>query len=51
LCNNPILQKEKNQTRESLKSRFEQEIALIKNSWEKRRNQNLTSVRKKTHNF
>ena len=32
LCNNPILQQEKNQTREALKSKFEQEITLIKNS-------------------
>ena len=46
LCNNPVLQKEKNQTRESLKSSFEQEIALIKNSWQKRRNQNLTNIKR-----
>lgn len=46
LCNNPILQKEKNKTREDLKTRFEQEITLIKNSWEKRRNQNLTNIKR-----
>ena len=44
LCNNPILQQEKNQTREALKSKFEQEITLIKNSWKKRKNQNLTNI-------
>jgi transposase len=46
LCNNPILQQEKNQTRENLKSRFEQEINAIKNSWEKRRQQNLDNIEK-----
>ena len=46
LCNNPILQKEKNQTREALKSKFEQEITFIKNSWEKRRTQNLDNITK-----
>ena len=46
LCNNPILQKEKNQTRDNLKSRFEQEIHAIKKSWEKRRKQNLDNVEK-----
>lgn len=35
LCNNPVLQKEKDQTREYLKSRFEQEISGRKNfRWE-----------------
>ncbi|MEA1875069.1 MAG: IS1634 family transposase [Bacteroidota bacterium] len=46
LCNNPILQKEKNQTRENLKSRFEQEINAIKKSWKKRRKQNLDNIEK-----
>jgi transposase len=46
LCNNPILQKEKNQTRENLKSSFEQEINAIKKSWEKRRQQNLDNLEK-----
>jgi len=46
LCNNPILQKEKNQTRENLKSRFEQEISAIKKSWKKRRQQNLDNLEK-----
>jgi len=46
LCNNPILQKEKNETRENLKSRFEQEINEIKKSWKKRRQQNLDNLEK-----
>lgn len=46
LCNNPILQKEKNQTREDLKSRFEQEMLLIKKSWNKRHEQNLDNIKK-----
>lgn len=46
LCNNPVLQKEKNQLRENLKSRFEQEINDIKKSWEKRRKQNLDNIEK-----
>ena len=46
LCNNPILQEEKNKTREALKSRFEEEIAIIKNSWTKRRDQNLSNINK-----
>lgn len=46
LCNNPVLQKEKNQLREALKSRFEQEILLIKGSWDKRREYNLENIKK-----
>ena len=46
LCNNPILEKEKNQTRDKLKTRFEQEINAIKKSWEKRRRQNLDNIEK-----
>jgi transposase len=46
LCNNPVLQEEKNQTREALKSRFEQEVSLIKSSWDKRREQNLSNIEK-----
>ena len=46
LCNNPVLQKEKNQTREALKSRFEQEISSTKKSWDKRREQNLKNIEK-----
>ncbi|MCK5537517.1 MAG: IS1634 family transposase, partial [Bacteroidales bacterium] len=46
LCNNPVLQKEKNQVRENLKSRFEQEANSIKKSWDKRRKQNLDNVDK-----
>jgi len=46
LCNNPVLQNEKNQTREALKSRFEQEVSSIKRSWNKRREQNLENIEK-----
>ena len=46
LCNNPVLEREKNQTREALKSKFEQEIRFIKKSWDKRRNQNLDNIEK-----
>jgi transposase len=46
LCNNPVLQKEKGQSRESLKSSFEQEVSLIKGSWDKRREQNLGNIEK-----
>ncbi|MDD2387919.1 MAG: IS1634 family transposase [Bacteroidales bacterium] len=46
LCNNPILQTEKNQTREALKSRFEQEMSSIKKSWDKRHEQNLENIKK-----
>lgn len=46
LCNNPVLQNEKNQTREALKSRFEQEMLSIKRSWDKRREQNLENIKK-----
>jgi len=46
MCNNPILQKEKNQTRDNLKSRFEQEINAIKKSGKKHRKQNLDNVEK-----
>ena len=46
LSNNPILQKEKNKTRDDLKSRFEQEVSLIKRSWDKRRRCNLENVKK-----
>lgn len=44
LCNNPVLQKEKNQVREFMKSRFETELTQINNSWDKRRNQNIENV-------
>jgi len=46
LCNNPKLEKEKNRTRDNLKSRFEKEINAIKKSWEKRRKQNLDNLEK-----
>jgi len=46
LCNNPILQEEKNKTRESLKSLFEQEILSIKTSWDNRHKQNLDNINK-----
>ena len=44
LCSNPVLQAEKSQTRESLKSRFEMEIASIKQSWDNRWQQNLSNI-------
>ncbi|MCK5537309.1 MAG: IS1634 family transposase [Bacteroidales bacterium] len=43
LCSNPILEKEKGQTRESLKSRFEKGLIEIKQSWNKRRDKNITN--------
>lgn len=46
LCNNPVLQKEKGHTRETLKAMFEQEITSIKRSWDKRREQNLENIEK-----
>ncbi len=46
LCNNPVLQNEKNQTRDTLKLRFEQELASINRSWNKRREQNLANIEK-----
>jgi len=46
LCSNPVLQDEKNQTREALKSRFEQEVSSIKRSWDKRRAHNLDNIEK-----
>jgi len=46
LCNNPILQKEKNQIRESLKTRFEEEVLTIKSSWDKRKKLNLDNEEK-----
>ena len=46
LCNNPVLQKEKNRTRESLKTRFEEEVLTVKASWVKRREQNLDNIEK-----
>ncbi len=46
LCNNPVLQKEKNLTRESLKTRFEDEVLTVKASWNKRREQNLENIEK-----
>jgi transposase len=46
LCSNPVLQKEKNQTREALKSSFELEVSSIKSSWNKRHEQNLENIDK-----
>jgi len=46
LCSNPILEKEKNQTIEALKSRFEEELNSIKKSWTKRREQNLSNIKR-----
>ncbi len=46
LCNNPILEKEKNTTRDSLKNRFEKGIVEITQSWKKRRNKNISNKKK-----
>jgi len=46
LSNNPILQEEKNKTRDDLKSRFEQEVSLIKRAWDKRRRSNLENIKR-----
>jgi len=46
LCSNPVLQKEKSQTREALKTRFEEEISKIKTVWSKRKEQNLENIKK-----
>jgi transposase len=46
LCSNPILEKEKNTTRDALKNRFEQGIMEIKKSWDKRNEQNIDNQKK-----
>lgn len=46
LNTNPVLEQEKNQTMEALKSRFEEEISSIKKSWTKRREQNLSNIKR-----
>jgi len=47
LCNNPVLERRKNQTR-GIESRFEQKVRSVKKSWDKRRNQNSTILKNKT---
>ena len=46
LCNNPVLEKEKNSTRDSLKNRFEKGIVEITQSWQKRRDKNISNKKK-----
>jgi len=46
LCSNPILEKEKGTTRDSLKNRFEKGLIEIKQSWDKRREQNIINQKK-----
>ena len=40
MSSNPQLEQEKGQVRDSLKQRYEQEILLLKEAWQKRKNQN-----------
>lgn len=44
LCNNPVLQAEKQRKRDALKSKFEDAISKIKYSWCKRKNQNIHNI-------
>lgn len=46
LCSNPILEKEKNTTRDSLKNRFEKAIIEVVQSWQKRRDKNISNKKK-----
>ena len=46
LCTNPILEKEKHDTRDSLKSRFEKGISEVRNSWKKRRYKNIDNQKR-----
>ncbi len=46
LSNNPQLEQEKRQVRDSLKQRFEHGILLIKEAWQKRKNQNIENQEK-----
>jgi len=46
LSNNPVLEQEKNQTRESLKKCFDEEIIELKRKWDKRRNKNIENQEK-----
>jgi len=46
LSTNPELEQHKHQLRDALKQRFEQEVMMIKGSWEKRKAQNETNIEK-----
>ncbi len=46
MCTNPQLEKEKGQLRDRLKQRYEQEVLLIKQAWQKRRDQNIKNHEK-----
>lgn len=46
LSNNPVLEQEKNQTRESLKKRFDEEIIELKQKWDKRQSKNIENQKK-----
>lgn len=46
LSKNPELEKEKGQVRDDLKRRYEQEIILIKEAWQKRKTQNMENIKK-----
>lgn len=46
LSKNPILEQQKNELRENLKQRFEDNILEIKRAWQKRRDQNLENQKK-----
>ena len=46
LSNNPVLEQEKNQTRESLKKRFDEDIIELKQKWDKRQSKNIDNQKK-----
>jgi len=46
LCNNPILEQEKNNIRESLKKCFDEDIIELKQAWDKRRKKNTDNQEK-----
>jgi hypothetical protein len=46
LSNNPQLEQEKGQVRESLKKSYEQDILRLKESWQKRKSQNIENQEK-----
>jgi len=46
LCNNPILEKEQEEIRRRLRDSFEAEIDQIRQSWQKRHEQNLNNIKR-----
>ena len=46
LCNNPVLEQEKNQTRESLKKCFDENMIGLKQKWDKRQSKNIDNQKK-----